>query len=868
MTWTRLTAFLAGTLAVLVLVRPAPAEEAPKKPQTWIVLVGVSNYADKQIKPRPHAEDDVKALYDLFTDKQYHGVPADHVKLLLGTADTRTPAARGSQVASRDNILKALRWLTENAQAGDKVIVGFVGEGASLGAKGDRCCYFATDSTFKGRDKDALDADEIGEALKSLKARHFAAFLDVDFKGFDAQGVSVPEPDLGKDTPYSEWLGDDNTDEHNPLPGRVIFLATNGLKPSLDLKEHGLFTTALLEGLKGTADSEGEPDGFVTVDELIKFLDKQIPEMARTFGTTKEQKEQRHFILGGRSSHFVLTTNPAVAETAQKRLEAFEVLVKNGKVPEKFAAEGKLLLERMPHLEAQRKLRKEYQALTDGTLTLDAFTAHRNDILESTKVNEIEATRWAKKVIEVTEIVRKHHVKETNQGELVTWAIRGLYRSLDEKVPETIETKLKGAKQLDEEALTVLLAQVRMQLGKREDLDNHKDVDIALLRMLNHLDPHTTYIDPEQLAKFDQEISGNFKGIGIQIRKDAATDYLLVVSPIKGSPAYKAGLQAGDLITTVTRSVDSDGNALSKPEVLQTKGLLLSDAVKKIQGKAGTKVRLTVQREGEDKPREFEITRGRVEVETVMGLHRKADDEWDYWVDPQSKIAYVRLTMFGRNSAADLKKVVQGLNKDGVKGLILDLRFNPGGLLTASVDISSLFLDGGRIVSVRHRVGAEEKHNVERRTGNNLTDFSMVVLVNGYSASASEIVSAALQDHKRAQIFGERSYGKGSVQDIVPFDKGEVKMTIATFWRPSQKNLNKATAGKDGGPGKDEDVWGVTPDHIVKLDRKEVSDLAEYQHDLEVIYPKGKMKELTFKDRQLEEAVKYLRTQIKTAREP
>ena len=158
--------------------------------------------------------------------------------------------------------------------------------------------------------------------------------------------------------------------------------------------------------------------------------------------------------------------------------------------------------------------------------------------------------------------------------------------------------------------------------------------------MLRHLDPYTVYIDPEEKAKFDQDINSTFTGIGIQIRKDAATDYLLVVTPIKGSPAYKGGLQAGDLITTVTREVDSDGNPMAQPEVLTTKGMALNDAVKKILGKAGTKVKLTVQREGETKPIEFELTRGRVEVETVLGAKRKADDSWEYMIDPQSKSTF------------------------------------------------------------------------------------------------------------------------------------------------------------------------------------------------------------------------------------
>src|SRR5207253_8908699 len=143
-----------------------------------------------------------------------------------------------------------------------------------------------------------------------------------------------------------------------------------------------------------------------------------------------------------------------------------------------------------------------------------------------------------------------------------------------------------------------------------EDLDKHKDIDITIVSMLRHLDPYTTYIDPESKRRFSDEIRGDFTGIGIQIRKDTLTDMLLVVTPLKGSPAYKAGLEAGDIITTITRDMDSQGEKLPQPEVISTKGMALNDAVKKILGLPGTKVKITVQREGADKPKEFEITRG------------------------------------------------------------------------------------------------------------------------------------------------------------------------------------------------------------------------------------------------------------------
>src|SRR5262249_5186169 len=161
--------------------------------------------------------------------------------------------------------------------------------------------------------------------------------------------------------------------------------------------------------------------------------------------------------------------------------------------------------------------------------------------------------------------------------------------------------------------------------------------------------------------------------------------------------------------------------------------------------------------------------------------------------------------------------------------------------------ITDLYVDDGLIVEIRPR-GMPPTRLPGKREGSML-DFPMVCLVNGYSASGSEIVSAALQDHKRALIIGERRYGKGSVHSIIGNEGGEIKLTTATFWRPSGKNLNKATAGKSGGPGTDDDVWGVMPDRVIKLERKEREDLAEHQHELEVIRPKGKpMKETGFED--------------------
>jgi carboxyl-terminal processing protease len=250
-----------------------------------------------------------------------------------------------------------------------------------------------------------------------------------------------------------------------------------------------------------------------------------------------------------------------------------------------------------------------------------------------------------------------------------------------------------------------------------------------------------------------------------------------------------------------------------------------------------------------------------------MGVRRRENDDWDYTIDPQNRIIYVRLTSFARNTFRDLKAMIdeEAKKPGGIKGLILDLRFNPGGLLDSAVRISDLFIDDGLIVSIRPRVGRE--YNFTGQSADSYLNFPMVCLVNGGSASGSEIVAGCLQDHRRALIMGERSYGKGSVQNIQPFELtgGEIKLTTATFWRPSGKNINKSST-----KGGEDEEWGILPEkeHHLKLTPKERDELAEHQRNVEIIPrrdlpPAGEPKE--FKDRQLELALEYLRSQIKTA---
>ncbi len=850
------------TLACLLMPAALRADEGKAKPH--VVLIGISNYADKQIKDRPKAEDDAKALYDLFTSKDNLGVEAKNIRLLLGKADEK----RNSIEATHKNILDAMKWLAADCKRDDLVIFAFFGQGCSLGERGDRTCYFASDSTLDDRAKNAVAAADVAQEFDKLKSRHLCVLLDVNFKGFDAGKKSIPEPkwsDLDG-LPYKEFLGDDEGEEHNPLPGRIIFMATNGLHPSIDLDDHGLFTRAVLDGLQGEADKEGyEPDGVITVDELSVYLNKHIPELKRKHGKTADARKTEHFIVGGSASHFPLTFNPKVNPKRLERLAAYDKL--SDKLGKELSEEGRRLLESMPKLEGMRSLRKEYQKLADGTTTVNRLKDERDTLLASMRLPGDEAAKFASKVFAGIQIIDKEYVKEVNKGELVGHAIRGLYRRIDEKVPDDIAAKLGKIKEMEDEDLRVLLQEARSRLGKREDLDKHKDIDVSLQRALAKLDPYTTYIDPETVERFKADYKGEFTGIGVQIRKDSATDMLQVVTPIKGSPSYRLGLKAGDLIATVTREVDSQGKMLDPPEVIQTKDVSLNDAVKKILGKARTKVKLTVKREGEEKPLEFEIERQLIELESVFGVKRNENDAWDHWLDKDAKVGYVRLSNFAPNTARDLKETVKDLRQQGMKGLILDLRFNPGGLLDSARQISELFVGRGRqIVEIKRPRRDQRDLMVAHAAGYDQTAFEMVVLVNGYSASASEIVSACLQDHQRAVIIGERSYGKGSVQNIQDFDGGQIKVTIASFWRPSGKNLNKSSTG-----GKEDEEWGVKPDkdYVLELSRKEREDLAEHQKNSEIIPRRdrpAKEPQPEFKDRQLDTALKFLREKQRASR--
>lgn len=319
-------------------------------------------------------------------------------------------------------------------------------------------------------------------------------------------------------------------------------------------------------------------------------------------------------------------------------------------------------------------------------------------------------------------------------------------------------------------------------------------IESAINGMLEGLDPYSNFIPPTELKSFNRATVGKFGGIGVQIGpKEKNDEYLSVISPLVGTPAYEAGVIAGDRILKV------NGESV--------KGMTQSEVVERLTGPPGTAVTITVlHKPYKGEPRDIELKRDTISTESVQGDRHDEEDRWEYMLDPQAKIAYIRITSFTQSTKDDLERVLQQLLKEGMKGLVLDLRYNPGGLLSSAIEVADLFVDEGTIVSTRGR-NTEDKVYVAKKDGT-LPDFPMVVLVNGYSASASEVVSACLQDHKRAIVLGERTYGKGSVQNVIELEGGSsaLKLTTAGYTRPNGHNIHKF---KDS---KETDEWGVKPD--------------------------------------------------------
>jgi len=303
-----------------------------------------------------------------------------------------------------------------------------------------------------------------------------------------------------------------------------------------------------------------------------------------------------------------------------------------------------------------------------------------------------------------------------------------------------------------------------------DEINQSESMDSAINGLLQSLDPYSSYMSPEILEEMQTETSGEFGGLGIEVSMEAGV--VKVISPIDDTPASKAGLKAGDYIVKINDT--------------QVQGKSLSEAVDLMRGPVGSSIELTVRRRGEKKALTFNITREIIEIQSVKSELL------------EENIGYIRLTSFNENSSDQIEKQIKKLKKNkNLNSFILDLRNNPGGLLNQAIRISDFFLENGEIVSTKSRKKSDNRKWFAKK--GDITDGkTLLVLINYGSASASEIVAGALKDHKRAIVVGENSYGKGSVQSIIPLkNRGAIRLTVAKYYLPSGKSISEVGVRPD-----------------------------------------------------------------------
>ena len=295
-----------------------------------------------------------------------------------------------------------------------------------------------------------------------------------------------------------------------------------------------------------------------------------------------------------------------------------------------------------------------------------------------------------------------------------------------------------------------------------DEVNQNDAMDAAINGILQSLDPYSAYMSPDTLKEMETETSGKFGGLGIEVGMEFGV--VKVITPMDNSPAEREGVKAGDYIVKING--------------IQVQGKTLSEAVELMRGPVGSKLEITIRRKGVKKALVFEITREIIEVKSVKS---KIID---------GSVGYIRLTAFNENSSKQVKERVKKFKKNKINKYVLDLRNNPGGLLSQAIKISDFFLDNGEIVSTKSRKYFENKKYFAKK-GDIINGETLIVLINYGSASASEIVAGALKDHKRAIVIGENSYGKGSVQSIIPLkNKGAIRLTISKYYLPSGKSIS------------------------------------------------------------------------------
>ncbi len=472
----------------------------------------------------------------------------------------------------------------------------------------------------------------------------------------------------------------------------------------------------------------------------------------------------------------------------------------------------------------------------------DLRAKHRGDKDTPSNTVKLETETWQSRLKDVRlamlmqtiRYAERRHVARQDLAPLIRGAIDSLIVMLDTKgmdesfpafnndanVAHFRDYLARRSASLQEPGKTISLNEARTIINRimslnEDTLDLPEEVIVHELTegLTDTLDDFSSVIWPQERESFSRSTQGNFSGIGVQIsRRDGR---LLVVSPLENTPAMRAGLKAGDIIAQV-EGVNTDTWSLNR-------------AVRKITGPRGTQVKLSIERPGEPDLIEYAITRDKIEIESIRGWTHKPKGGWDYWIDRENRIGYIRLSQFIPQTADDLDDAIKQMQEDGqINGLILDLRFNPGGLLSSAIDICDRFIIEGPIVSTVDGNGNYSTPTKAHRL-RTYPNFPMTVLINQGSASASEIVSGALQDYQRATIIGSRSFGKGSVQDLFPLTRNGaayLKLTTQYYMLPLKRIIHRKP---------DATEWGIEPDLEVTMTARQVADALQLRQEADIL---------------------------------
>lgn len=412
-------------------------------------------------------------------------------------------------------------------------------------------------------------------------------------------------------------------------------------------------------------------------------------------------------------------------------------------------------------------------------------------------LDPVEAGNYGRQINHLIAMIAAQYVKPVERTDLAAAALHGLYEAARVSPPSALADDLRKAR--DDEELIALFTQARLTLGDRDDLKGPQALLSSLKALSGLLDPYSGVVSSMEWSRGDEAESG--PSLGMQVKDNLGVGPLVVQTVIPGGPAQRAGIRPGDQITSI------DGREVASLNVSAPALLRRTSGTPDMEVSARPlRVQLAVTRPGSSSTRKVALEEQTFRGETVLGVIRQDDNHWDYWIDRGRKVAHVRIGALGHGTSTDLAETIVDLEAQGMRGLILDLRWCPGGFLNEAVNIAQIFVGDTRVASVRGRDGKEIEYGSAKQPRKG--SFPLIVLVNGDTSGGAELIAAAIQDTRRGLVAGQRTLGKASVQTPIdlPLPNTKFKITTGTFFRPSGKNLHRFSDSKPT------DDWGVRPE--------------------------------------------------------